>query len=236
LQSYRRKTSRGTLFTELRNHTDTKELQSIFGQSGFAYEGHLNYVIDLSGGEEKLKSRISKSVRKRARAAERKGVTVEELSCADELIIAYNLLKQIYARVQVPLADRSLFEAAYHVLAPKNMLKVFFARKDGQTIGVVFNLIYKNCIFGWYGGADREFSSYSPHELLEWHTILWGSQHQMATFDFGGAGRPDEEYGPRAFKSKFGGALVNYGRNVCVHAPQRLRLSQTGYKLARQFF
>ena len=55
------------------------------------------------------------------------------------------------------------------------------------------------------------------------------------TFDFGGAGRPDEVYRVRDFKAKFGGDLVNYGRNVCVHAPFRLGVSRAGYGLMRKF-
>jgi hypothetical protein len=54
-------------------------------------------------------------------------------------------------------------------------------------------------------------------------------------FDFGGGGRADEEYGVRDFKAKFGGELVNYGRNVCVHGPVRLALSRAGYRLTRRF-
>jgi serine/alanine adding enzyme len=53
-------------------------------------------------------------------------------------------------------------------------------------------------------------------------------------FDFGGAGRPDEPYGPREFKSKFGGELVDYGRDVLVHGPVRLRVSRSAYAVARR--
>ncbi|MDH4208252.1 MAG: hypothetical protein OEV76_05210, partial [Anaerolineae bacterium] len=49
-------------------------------------------------------------------------------------------------------------------------------------------------------------------------------------YDFGGAGKADEEYGVRDFKAKFGGDLVCYGRNTCVHAPFRLAMSKLGYE------
>lgn len=39
----------------------------------------------------------------------------------------------------------------------------------------------------------------------------------------------------RDFKAKFGGDLVNFGRNICVHAPLRLKFSVTGYQLVRRF-
>ena len=55
-------------------------------------------------------------------------------------------------------------------------------------------------------------------------------------YDFGGAGKPDEEYGVRDFKAKFGGELVCYGRNTCVHAPVLLQFSRFGYDILRRFF
>ena len=54
-------------------------------------------------------------------------------------------------------------------------------------------------------------------------------------YDFGGAGKPDEEYGVRDFKAKFGGNLVNFGRNVFVHNPMLLKLSRHGYEVYRRF-
>ena len=53
-----------------------------------------------------------------------------------------------------------------------------------------------------------------------------GREQGFDLFDFGGAGRPDEHYGPREFKAKFGGELVDFGRDVLVHTPMRLRLSR----------
>jgi hypothetical protein len=37
----------------------------------------------------------------------------------------------------------------------------------------------------------------------------------------------------RDFKSKFGGELVDYGRNRCAHSLWRLWLSEKGYQLLR---
>jgi lipid II:glycine glycyltransferase (peptidoglycan interpeptide bridge formation enzyme) len=64
--------------------------------------------------------------------------------------------------------------------------------------------------------------------------LRWGRTHGFEVFDFGGAGRPDEPYGPREFKAKFGGELVDYGRDVLVHAPARLRVSRTAFAAAQR--
>jgi len=40
----------------------------------------------------------------------------------------------------------------------------------------------------------------------------------------------------RTFKSKFGGTLVNYGRNVYIHSPLLMNISKIGYQLTRGLF
>jgi len=78
--------------------------------------------------------------------------------------------------------------------------------------------------------VDRDFSSYVPNEILTWHILEWGAENGYHLCDFGGAGRSDEDYGVRDFKSKFGGELVCYGRNIYVHFPFLLCLSKLGYR------
>jgi lipid II:glycine glycyltransferase (peptidoglycan interpeptide bridge formation enzyme) len=73
-----------------------------------------------------------------------------------------------------------------------------------------------------------------PGELLMWHILKWGAENGYRTYDFGGAGNPDEKYGVRDFKAKFGGRLVCFGRNTFVHDPALLRLSTFGYSLLRR--
>ena len=53
-----------------------------------------------------------------------------------------------------------------------------------------------------------------------------GAVERDCVDDFGGAGKPDEPYGVRTFKAKYGGELVNYGRYVCVHSRGRLAISR----------
>lgn len=221
------------LFTELRNLSDLSDLQLVLNQCGFAYERHLNFLIALDQPEETIWHRISKSGRQRVRTARNKGTIVEEVTERHKVTIAYRLLQRVYARARVPLANSSLFEAAFDILAPRGLFKIFLARVNDRYIGARFLLLYKDRIIDWYAGSDRAFSSYSPNELLVWHTLQWGREQGFRLFDFGGAGRPDEDYGPRKFKAKFGGELVEFGRNIYVHSKARLKISQVGYRLYR---
>ncbi len=235
LRSYSRAAPGGALMTELRNLSDLTAVQPVLAESGFAFEGHLNFLIDLTCAEEQLWRRIRPSGRRNIQRALKSGVEIAEVCSPDEIPAVYALLQRVYHRIRVPLPDRSLFEAAFEILRPRGMLRVLRAHREGVTIGALLLLLYKGVVYYWYTGTLREHAAYRASELLVWRSIELGRRVGCRLFDFGGGGRPDEAYGVRDFKAKFGGSLVNFGRNVCVHAPNRLRLSTAGYQLVRRF-
>jgi serine/alanine adding enzyme len=236
LQVYGRETKTGALFTELRNLSDQSDLQPVFSENGFAYEDHLNYLIDLDRSPEAVLQSMGRRTRKHLRRALREDkVVIEEANQCEQVTLLYRLLRQTYAVANVPLADPSLFEAAFDVLHPQGMAKFLLARVGEAYVAGSVELIYRDAIYGWYGGTDRSYSRYLPNELLTWHILKWGAENGCQVYDFGGAGKPDEEYGVRDFKAKFGGELVSFGRNTCVHAPRMLRLSELGYRLLRRW-
>jgi lipid II:glycine glycyltransferase (peptidoglycan interpeptide bridge formation enzyme) len=110
------------------------------------------------------------------------------------------------------------------------MIKFFIARVGDVAVACSAELLFKDTIYGWYGGSDRAYSSYIPNDLLMWHVLDWGASNGYRVYDFGGAGKPDEPYGVRTFKAKYGGELVNYGRYVHVHSGVRLALSKLAYR------
>jgi hypothetical protein len=236
LQTYKRRIGKKILFTELRNLSDLGALQPILNSNGFAFEEHLNYLIDLTRPVDVIMQGIGARTRKNIRRALRdERMQMIEVTQPAQVSICYDLLRKTYQAAQVPLADRSLFDAAFDVLHPKGMIKFLLVKVgDAYAAGSV-ELLFKDTIYGWYGGLDRAFSSYNPNELLTWHILEWGAQNGFKVYDFGGAGKPNEEYGVRDFKAKFGGQLVCFGRNICTHAPLLLRLSQWGYHLYQKW-
>jgi len=235
LQAYKQETRRAALFTELRNPSDLGDLQPLLKDQGFIYQDHLNYLIDLGRSAEAVLQGMGARTRKKIRHALRQGkVAIEEASRPEHAAICYELLQKTYATAHVPLADRSLFEAAFEILYPRGMVKFLLARVGDRYAAGSVELTYKDVIYGWYGGMDRAFSDHVPNELLLWHIFQWGAEHGYRVYDFGGAGRPDEKYGVRDFKAKFGGELVCYGRNTFVHSPGLSIISKWGYQIFRK--
>jgi len=234
LSQYSYSVAQEALFTELRHLSNTDPIQPVLSNCGYTYEEHLNYLIDLSSSPDDVLQNIGSRTRKHIRQALRKGiVTVEEIEDPNLLPAWYELVRKSYIAARVPLADRSLFEAAFNILQPRGMAKFWLARIDSTYVAASVELLYKDVIYGWYSGVDRCYSKETPGELLMWHVLKQGSLDGFKIYDFGGAGRPNEAYGVREFKAKFGGRLVSYGHNVKVHSPSLLRLSEAGYGVYR---
>ncbi|GAB4534155.1 MAG: peptidoglycan bridge formation glycyltransferase FemA/FemB family protein [Anaerolineae bacterium] len=235
LDVYVQKVGREVLFTELRNLSDMSAVQPILNANGFVYEDHLNYLVNLDCPAQEVLERISRRTRKQIRRGLRKGeVVVEAATERSQVVACYELFQKTYRAARVPLADKSLFDAAFDILYPKGMIKFWLARMGENYVAASAELCYKDVIYGWYGGTDRDYGSYTPNELLMWRVLEWGTESGYRLYDFGGAGKPDEDYGVRDFKAKFGGQLVCFGRNTCVHASGRLKLSELGYQLYRR--
>jgi len=234
LKSYLQENRGKCLFTELRNVSDMEKEQPVLFESGFNYQQHLNYLINLKRSPDEIFQNIGARTRKNIkRGLNKSDVAIREVVNSEQIDICFRLLSQTYRAAKVPLADRSLFDAAFELLYPKNMIRFTLAYIEDDPAAVSIELLYKGIMYGWFGGMDRAYRKYNPNEMLMWHLLKWGSENHYNLYDFGGAGKPDEEYGVRDFKAKFGGELVCYGRNICIHQPGLLWISQHGYQIFR---
>ena len=236
LKTYTREVKGAPLFTEVRNMFMMDDLRPVFEGAGFHYEEHLNFIIDISLGVDGVFQNISKRGRKTIRRSIRKGVEAVEVEDRALVRTVYDLFRQTYDRARVPMADLSMFEAVYDILVPKGMAKMYLAQADGQYMAATLEAPYrqKDAIYGWFSGFDLSFGKYYPNDRLMWHILEWGASQGYRFYDFGGGGRPDEEYGPRDFKAKYGGQIVNYGRFTYVHNPLVLSVSRQAYQLFRK--
>jgi hypothetical protein len=235
LDAYQRRGARKSLFTEVRNLVDATDVASALASRGFRHENHLNFLVDLTIPEEEQWRRVAPSARRNIQSARRNGVTVVEAQHPLEVAAGYEVLRDVYARIQVPLPDRSLFDAADAILRPLERFKILLAKLDDHVIGVLTLLLYKDTVLYWYTGTLRAHARSRPGDLLVWHAIELARAGGYRVLDFGGAGKPDEPYGVRDFKAKYGGQLVDHGRDVWVPRDVRLRVATAGYEKLRKF-
>ena len=236
LDNYASINSKNVLFTEIRNINEQLNENDAYQKSSFKFNDHLNFLIDLSVTKNDLWLKISRSKRKLIRKSEKLGVYFVEVDIEDfsKLEEGYAILYEVYQRARLPLPKIDIFKNAVKESNDDYRIKIFSVYVENKMVGVRFALIFKKDIYGWYAGSYSEFYNYYPNELLAWKTIEWGLDSGFRKFDYGGAGKPNDAYGVRDFKSKFGGELVNFGRYKRIHKPLLLNIAELGFKLKQK--
>lgn len=233
MENYDKIAHKKGLYTQIRNLHDNINISHIFKGLGYKYENHLNYFVDLTKSREELWENLSKKRRNGIRKAEKNGVIIEEIENRNLISSFYELIQETYRNAKLPLADITFFKSAFEILGPNKMVKFFLAKYKDKYIGAIGILIYKKIIYDWYAGASLEHLHLCPNDILTWHAIEWGHEKGYQTFDFGGAGKTDKEYGVRDFKKQFGGNLVNLGRYTKVYSPIRMKIAEMGFQVYR---
>ena len=234
LEKYDAIARNASIYSEIRNMYETQDLFNHIGN--YIRIDHLNFLIHLNQSENDVWNQIHKSRRKNVNRAEKAGIFVEEMVNREQIPVFYRLLEETYKNVKVPLADISLFESAFRHLVPQGLVKFFLARHNDEYIGARAVLLYKDTIYDWYAGAAVDALSYYPNDFLVWYILKWGIKNNYSIFDFGGAGNPNKPYGPREFKRRFGGELVNYGWHTREYSKTKIKIAEIGFKIYQKLY
>lgn len=221
-----------TLFTEVRPLWGSGAERVSLERHGYQYLDYLNYVIDTSQPAEVLWKKLRGSAQSHTRKCEKRGYQMRLLDAPECVDILYDFLRMTYGRAEVPLADRSMFQAAYDILRPKNMIEFVVVYDGDKPVAADTMLLFKKQVFAWYGGSLR-ITGLSPAAFMQWREIEWSAQNGFEHYDFGGAGWPDVPYGVRDFKASFGGDLVSYGRYRKVYSRWKMALAERAYEFGR---
>ena len=236
IKYYDKKIRKKSLYSRIYNLYNVPQLSSVLCNHNYKFERYLNYLIDLNRPKDKIWQDMNRSRRKRIKKTKKAGVMIEEVDCDSLIPVVYNLIRGTYIKARIPLLDVTLLKSAFTVLYPKNMIKIFMAKYNGEYIAAQVRLFYNGRIYAWYSGASQSSLKLDPIPLLIWHVLESGSEKGYHTFDFGGAGTNNEVPGIRDFKRQFGGKLVNYGRYTKTHQPKKLWFSEKGFRAYRTLF
>ena len=216
------------LYSETRNLTDVDRIRTVFQKLHFRREPHLNYWIRLDRSYDEIMKGVKSSARGAMRRSGKRGaqfLIVEDVSGFDDW---YNLVELTYTHKKMPLADRSLFESIFRIVRPAGLANFFAVKAEDRLIGAYLMMLFKDVIYFWYSADDYHMRQYYPTDGFVNHIIQWGIEHQYRILDFGWAGREDEPYGVRAFKAKFGGDEIRFGRHIQTYKPLLLAFSKAG--------
>jgi lipid II:glycine glycyltransferase (peptidoglycan interpeptide bridge formation enzyme) len=232
LEAHNEHTGKRAIFTEIRNLSPRTELKPLFESAKYEYVNHLNIHIDLTPGIDALWKGLRKNRRRGVRKAIKSGLRFTELTQKD-LDDLYFLIEQTYAHIRVPMPPKSLFESVMKILKERGFARLFGTRLHEELVGFGVFLTFRDVIYLWYNSHNRQHSKLGITEYNFWSTIEWAVRNGFRLFDFGGAGRPGQDYGVRDFKSTMGGHEVEFGRLVCTHNRLKAIVVQAGYKVWR---
>ena len=201
------------VYCEIRNLTVLSERKKqLFDSLGYSYFPYLNILVDLRKSEEYLLKQLEPAKRRNVKKGVREGLKFGEIKNEEELAEAYGILENVYRKTEVPLSDISLFRSLFKEMGKNGTCRFFKVEAGGKMAAVMVVLVNNASMYEWYVGAEAEFYSKRPNEFLVWNVMLAAKRKGLQFFDFGGAGRPDREYGVRNFKKGFGGEIIETGR------------------------
>ncbi|APF20138.1 Methicillin resistance protein [Caldithrix abyssi DSM 13497] len=229
LTEFNKTLSGKTIYTEFRNLFSIKEFEKVFEEEKFVFNGHYNFIVDLRD-KELLWKRINSGKKRQIKKSLKNGAKIVEPTDIKEVKEFYQILFHLYkSKVKKPLPSFSFFENFFY---NKELGKYLLIEYNSKIVGGIMCPVYKDTIYEWYVcGLDREYKDIYPSVLATWAAIYYGMKNNLKYFDFMGAGKPDQDYGVRKFKSQFGGELVNYGRYIRINNKFLYYLGKFGLKL-----
>jgi serine/alanine adding enzyme len=233
MKEYTRLIKRKAVYTQIRNLWNMDDFRIDFEKLGYKYEDHLNILIDLTKSEEILWKEVYPKRRNEIKKSVKQGVFTGIFNETSLVEKSYEILVEVYRRARLPLPGKEYFINAKNILGDIGFLKFVGAFYEKKLIGVMYILCYNERIYEWYIGSYAEYMNIHSNDLLIWDTFKWSKINQYKIYDFGGAGKPDKEYGVREYKKKFGGTIVNLGRYQKVHNRILMSISLVGFKLWR---
>ena len=220
------------IYIETRNFHDYSRWKAVFEASGFAYQPHLNFHVDTSSVEVVDKN-LGKSRKRDIRTTIRDGVTPVYQPTTAQVKEYYQILQNLYTtKVKTPLFSWNFFEQLHRTEHARFILTEYQGRIIGGTVCVE---LPNRALYEWFAcGEDGVYDHIYPSCYATYLGIKYAAESGCQIFDMMGAGKPEEAYGVRDFKAKFGGELVEHGRFLCVRKPLLYWIGKTGVKLLKR--
>jgi FemAB family. len=232
LSALRKGLEKKAIYVEFRNFNDYSAFRSSFEKVDFEYVPHLNFHIDTSS-EEVMMEHLGKSRKRDIRTSFRDGIEVVDSPSLEDVSGFYSILSELYrTKVKTPLFPFEFFEKLYSSGAGVYRL----ARYKGEIVGGTMCVCLDGrAVYEWFAcGRDDVAKSVFPSTVATFEGMKYAARNGYPLFDMMGAGKPEEEYGVREFKAKFGGSLVEHGRFISVLSPVLFEIGKMGVGLLKK--
>jgi hypothetical protein len=199
-----------------------------FEKHGYSSTNWATYITELGQNPESLYDKLSKETRYDVRKSEKNDLELEIVNTISSFQEYSDLAFSSRILAGEKRRNNPLFvEKFWANLYDKGLLKVFLARKDGELLGAIENLVFnKNVI--QYGIVNSPKTHLLGGTFLTWNAIKWSIENNCNTYDMGGINPEpanEKEKSINFYKSKWGGKQLNYVRYTKIRNPMKSKFS-----------
>ncbi|KAA3629101.1 MAG: peptidoglycan bridge formation glycyltransferase FemA/FemB family protein [Bacteroidetes bacterium] len=217
------------IFIEFRNLFDCEVLKQDFEWEGFQFQPYLNFLIETDD-ETRVLKRMHGNRRREINKSLKTGAQIREANSIEEVHVFYNILDTLYReKVKKPLPEFGLFQKLWE----SESAKIFVVLFDNKIIGGAACPVFDGkVIYDWFHcGVMNVAKGVFAGVLAAWAPIKYALDNDFEHMDFMGGGKPDETYGVRDFKARYGGEMVSFGRFVTVLNRPLFEIGKLGLKV-----
>lgn len=175
-------------------------------------------LVDLTGTEELILSRMKQKTRYNIRLAIKRGVLAHASADVDTF---YRLMQLTGERDAFGVHSLEYYRRAYELFHPLGQCELFLAEYEGEPLAGLMVFMRGKRAWYFYGASSDERRELMPAYLLQWEAMRWAKAQGCTLYDLWGvpdlneddleakfASQPGGLWGVYRFKRGFGGQLV----------------------------
>lgn len=147
-------------------------------------------TMDIQPSEEELLSKMKSKTRYNIRLAEKKGVTVRELSNEEGFETFIKLYFETCKRQGYYGHTKQYHKTIWDYLK-KDISHIVIAYFNNEPLAAYELFLYNNVMYYTYGGTSDKYRNLMPSNLLMWEAIRLGKKMGAVSFDMWGSLPPD---------------------------------------------
>jgi len=170
-------------YMEIRALSTTDLLgDSRFGRS----DRYVQHSIDLTVDTERIfKSFHRTCVRQRINRAATSEIEIKVGKTIEDLKKFYELYLLTRKRLALPPQPFKFIKSLWEIFAPQDNVELLLAVLNGQLIGGILFIKYRNKVSAEFAATDEAFKNVSPNHLLFWEGMKKYRDAGYRIFDFG---------------------------------------------------
>ncbi len=172
------------------------------------------FFLNLKDDLDTLMLSFEEKTRYNIRLAERKGVTVQELSGTQGIDIFYDIYRETAGRDHFLIHPKAYYQKIWSTMGGSGMVRIFISDFRGEPIAAVVNFFFGKRGWYMYGASKSAHRNVMPNHALHWEIIKRAKAEGYETYDLWGIPSNPKEghplWGVYRFKKGFNGELVKF--------------------------